>query len=192
MQNNKPSWIEHAKTCVRIANAVRAGVASVKSHQHYTARVHKAIKAAVRAEFGLPEDGPGAGCFHFGGNDIRLWGFSGLSYDSPVFFCWNWPGSWSSAEDRAKHWSAPILAECDRVDMSDYLERNAAEAAIMPRLLEIEHSLVSAIAAARAEAAALIATVPLPATAKCRGAVHFEGRLTSPNDEALKIIRGDA
>jgi hypothetical protein len=194
MNENKLTWIEKATISTRITKAIRVGINATKHHTKYTSRVQDAIAKAVRAEFGLQDVDPKtgkAGVFYFGNGAIRIWGVAGLSYDDPVYMLWNWPSRWSSAEKQAEHWSAPILAECVRVDMTDYLERHAAEEAIMPQLLRLEDSIASAVFAARAEARRLIASVGEPKSATLRaGSPYWEG-LTSPHREAFQYILGD-
>ena len=110
---------------------------------------------------------------HCGLRTIRVWG-NGLPYDSGVYLCWN--GS--------KPWAEGMAEAIEIADSSDYAERREDERPIKARL----DALSARVEAARAEAAALIAALPIPATATIRADHPTWSEPSSELSEAYPLL----
>jgi hypothetical protein len=179
-----PMNISHPKTDAEIlrryrittvvVDAVRAGIAKTKHHARYTARVHDAICAELKARLNFDP------VCHFGNHEIAFWGHD-IAFDGRIYLLWSWPHRGASAEAQAAHWSVPILAECERVDRRDYIERleqeqSPAMVATLQLLADEAAGLVARLKSVRARAQEAVQALPLPGLATIRAkSVFWDG-----------------
>lgn len=133
---------------IAVVAGLRRALAKVRHHEAFTRRV----KPIIEAE--LPGYTVSVDPDHFGLRTVRVWG-NGLPYENgSVYLCWN--GS--------KPWAEGMAEAIEIADYRDYAERTTAEESIKVKLDELN----AVIEAARAEASALIAALPVPSTATVR------------------------
>jgi hypothetical protein len=147
---------------IAVVAGLRRAFAKFRHHEAFTRRV----KPIIEAE--LPGYTVSVDPDQYGLRTVRVWG-NGLPYDSGVYLCWN--GS--------KPWAEGMAEALEIADCRDYAERSEAEKPLQAKLAELS----ARVEAARAEAEALIAALPIPASATIRAADHF---WSSPSTELRK------
>src|ERR1700684_3763065 len=137
---------------IAVVVGLRRAFEQFKHHAAFTRRVEPFIKAE------LPGYMVSVDPNHYGLRTIRIWG-NGLPYDNGVYLCWN----------SSKPWAEGMAEALEIADSSDAQERSEAELPLRAKL----DALSAQVEAARAEAAALIAALPIPASATIRAERHF-------------------
>jgi hypothetical protein len=154
---------------IAVIAGLRRAFAKIRHHAAFTRRV----KPIIEAE--LPGYTVSVDPDHYGLRTVRVWG-NGLPYDSGVYLCWN--GS--------KPWAEGMAEAIEIADYRDYAERTQAEEPLKAKL----DALNAQVEAARAEAAALIAALPVPASATIRAESHFWSSPTSETSKAYPLLFG--
>jgi hypothetical protein len=153
---------------IAVVAGLRRAFAKIRHHAAFTRRV----KPIIEAE--LPGYTVSVDPDHYGLRTVRVWG-NGLPYENgSVYLCWNGP----------KPWAEGMAEAIEIADLRDYAERTAAEAALTDKLAEL-HARVEA---ARAEAAALIQSLPVPASATIRAEHHFWDGPSSDMRKAYPLL----
>ena len=151
------------KQQIAVVAALRRAFEKIRHHATFTRRV----KPIIEAE--LPGYTVSVEPDHYGLRTVRVWG-NGLPYENgSVYLCWN--GS--------KPWAEGMAEAIEIADLRDYADRARAEEPLKAKL----DALNACVEAARAEAEALIAALPVPTTATIRAAKHF---WNSPSSELRK------
>ena len=133
---------------IDVVAGLRRALAKFRHHATFTKRV----KPLIEAE--LPGYMVSVDPDHHGLRTVRVWG-QGLPYENgSVYLCWS--GS--------KPWAEGMAEAIEIADYRDYAERLQDEAPLKAKF----DKLNATIEAARAEAAALIAALPVPSTATVR------------------------
>jgi hypothetical protein len=155
---------------IAVVAGLRRALEKSRRHAQFTRRV----RAVIEAE--LPGYTVSVDPDHCGLRTVRVWG-NGLPYDSgSVYLCWN--GS--------KPWAEGMAEAIEIADPRDYAERAEAEEPLRSKLDE----LTARVEAARAEAAALIAALPVPASATVRANHPTWSGPTSELREAYPLLFG--
>ena len=154
---------------IAVVAGLRRAFENFRHHAAFTRRV----KPAIEAE--LPGYTISVDPDHFGLRTIRVWG-NGLPYDSGVYLCWNGSTPWAEGMTKA----------LEIADSSDYAERAEAEKPLLAKLAELN----AVVLAARAEAAALFAALPVPAAATIRAESHFWDSPTSETSKMYPLLFG--
>jgi hypothetical protein len=161
MNRNKPETFEDRKArCaaeVAILNAVRRALAKCAHHEAFTRR----IKPVIEKELGdscyvtvTPKDGT------FSDHKIHV------STRGPDSFSVDLSAYTNTRDYPNDTWQAAFERAIVRNDCTDYIEREESEQAIHGKLAKLE----AQIEKARADAAALVAALPLPPSATIRQA----------------------
>ena len=154
---------------IAVVAGLRRAFEKFRHHAQFTRRV----KPLIVAE--LPGYTVSVEPDHYGLRTIRIWG-NGLPYDNGVSLCWN--GS--------KPWAEGMAGAIEIADLRDYQERSEAEAPLKAKL----DDLAARVEAARAEATALVAALPVPASATIRAEHHFWDRPSSELSQAYPLLFG--
>lgn len=174
MSNDKKEF--SLEQTVQICNAIRAGIEKTKHHERYTARVEKVIREEIEKVI------PGAVLsFHSATSclgTIRVWR---RNFNDCFFACWNW----NNRRD-GNHWSAPILMELQRCDVTDRMEREEQENGLDVELSKLElqaREAMKTLESIRARALEYIGDLPVPKSATVRAESPYWG---SPTEATRK------
>lgn len=153
---------------IAVVAGLRRAFEQFKHHAAFTRRVKPLIVAELPG-YTVSVD-PDHGL-----QTVRVWG-NGLPYDSSVYLCWN----------SSKPWAKGMAEAIEIANYQDYAERAEAEEPLRVKL----DALSARVEAARAEAAALVAALPVPASATIRAEHHFWDRPSSELSQAYPLLFG--
>ena len=144
---------------IEIINAIRSAYENFKQHQKFTSRIRPYLHDVLPGyTIYLYTDSSGRGAFNTATHKIEIWG-NGISHNDLVYL------SWSDRDNgRDRTWQEGLLAELDRCDQSDYLERMKDEEKLWPTLNDLEVDVEGKIRQAKQ----LIEMLPIPKSAKLR------------------------
>lgn len=160
------------KQQIEVIGGIRSALEKCRHHREFTWRVRPLLEEALP---GYSVSVEPSSKFHQA--SIRVWG-NGLPFNESVHVCWNTDGD--------KPWTELCVAAIDRSDPSDYREREIQEAKLAPMLEGMEREMERL----RAEAAALIAGLPIPSSATLRKEGFFWERPSSALTKRFPLLFG--
>jgi hypothetical protein len=158
--------LDTMKVHARLLATLRTALRACAHYDAFTRRLTKPLEHAFPG-YTVRVNPSEHGFLH----SITIWGADLPTYEDRLYV------SWSATLDdhETRTWLTSALAEIDRHDTSDSIERAAQEETLVPEFATIDLD----IARLRARAAKLVADLPVPTSATVRAEKHFWDRPSS-------------